>query len=901
MDGHLYQQYTIPHVQPKNFGKKAMAQLPQFLCHLVVKHHNKMYLFAANARGEVVYWRWGLERPGCYSDYVLLGRHEGSVLSITYNPTQRLLFTGSVDHSIKVWDPFGTHLQKNSCLQTMYGHDKPITTLTYHYSLLISGGADKTIRIWKPEEGREKANLHPWFMLMKVINDFDGWVTCAWSSPHALSGDQGELVVGDMKGYITVFKSVGELSSRKKIVDFKRISKVKIRKLGVTHIVMLYGHNLMITSGYDNTVKFTDISGATTFSYHKRPHRITGISWNQQHEEIITVDVHGMIDVFQYRQSKIVASFSTGPGSSGLGFYSFLSRPVFRHPDSYSNTNQNDSLTDEYILCCGRSYLHVWKIERYIPHVEYKGHTGSVIGLFVNENEPADSRILSVGQDDQICVWSVDKFDMICRDTRREELSEISSSCYVVTPTANSAHPVHESTLCITGHDNGEVTFWNVGNPSNVVTNNTFLYRLKLHENTTSCMSQGIDSQKRYYVITGGFDGRLGIVNITYLVKVSRRPTFETISKAHDAEVLAVCFNPLNDTIISSDNHGKIRVWTRSHKKFEDTNIAVGDANSVAGSTEHTSNLFKTEDENRSDDLDIPSTSRPTSSKYTSSYSASGEWVMVGEMLGGHSQGVTCLALDGYFLFSAGEDARIVMWNSLSRIKLKTFSHLHEADVCCMRVIPSSGNIISCSRDGTILMWDYTTLDVKYRYRKVGTDYGSVSFDSERMEIYAGTVAGSILRIALAKRHANLNDPMSIEEKLAMDETNISLNNAENDPHEEYSPTTLDIELLELNDLNQTHKHVTIGDSKTQQTAFSIKSNELKQALVTKGQSMRLTYNIFDDPKKLSSMISADDNKRTSLLDNEEDNVMLKEILGHDPSLRSESQQSTARSHYRKF
>jgi WD40 repeat protein len=857
-----------------------------------------MFIFACNARGEVVYWRWGLERPGCYSDYTMLGKHEGSILAITYNPIHRLLFTGSVDHAIKVWDPFGTHLQKNSCLQTMFGHEKPITTLTYHYSLLISGGADKTIRIWKPEEGRENANLHPWFMLMKVISDFDGWVTCAWSSPHALSGDQGELVVGDMKGYISVFKSVGELSSRKKIVDFKRISKVKIRKLGVTHIVMLYGHNLMITSGYDNTVKFTDISGATTFSYHKRPHRITGISWNQQHEEIITVDVHGIIDVFQYRQSKIVASFSTGPGSSSLGFYSFLTRPVFRHPDAFSNTNHNDSLTDEYILCCGRSYLHVWKIERYIPHVEYKGHTASVIGLFVNENEAADSRVLSVGQDDQICVWSVDKFDMICRDTRREEKSEISSCCYVVTANAQGVNPVHESTLCVTGHDNGDITFWNVGNPNSVVTNNSYLYRVKVHENTTSCLCHGTDSQKRTYIISGGFDGRLGICNITYLIKVSRKPTNETITKAHDSEILATCFNPLNDTIISSDNHGVIRVWTRSSKKYEDAPVTVPDGTSDQASSTvgDTTNLNK-EDQSIKD---ITPRSRPASSKYASSYSASGEWILVGEMTGGHSQGIACLALDGYFLFSAGEDARIVMWNSLSRVKLKTFSHLHEADICCMRVIPSSGYIISCSRDGTIIMWDYTTLDIKYRYKKVGTDYGSVSFDSERMEIYAGTVAGSILRIALAKKYANLNEPMSIEEKFAMDETQLSLANAEDE--EVPDNITLDLELEKLSLNSQTNRPQYVKPP-VPQSEFSIKSNELKQQLETKGQAMRLTYNIFDDPKKLSSMISADSNKsQPSLLDNEEDNNTLKELLGHSMlTNRSTSQQSTGRSHYRKF
>ena len=55
----------------------------------------------------------------------------------------------------------------------MHGHDKPILTLSYHYDLMISGGADETVRVWKPDPGRKAYKLHPWFQQLKVLSDFD--------------------------------------------------------------------------------------------------------------------------------------------------------------------------------------------------------------------------------------------------------------------------------------------------------------------------------------------------------------------------------------------------------------------------------------------------------------------------------------------------------------------------------------------------------------------------------------------------------------------------------------------------------------------------------------------------------------------------------------------------------
>lgn len=80
------------------------------------------------------------------------------------------------------------------------------------------------------------------------------WISCLWTSPTSLSGTQGELVVGDSGGSLTIYKSIGAPTSRRKILYFSKIEKKrKFRENAISHIIQIAGHNLLITCAYDNT------------------------------------------------------------------------------------------------------------------------------------------------------------------------------------------------------------------------------------------------------------------------------------------------------------------------------------------------------------------------------------------------------------------------------------------------------------------------------------------------------------------------------------------------------------------------------------------------------------------------------------------------------------------------
>eukprot|EP01132_Coremiostelium_polycephalum_P002804 gene2804-3486_t len=67
--------------------------------------------------------------------------HEGPVETLCYN--DQYLFSGSSDHSIKVWD-----LKKLRCIFTLEGHSDSVRTVLLNDKYLFSGSADKTIKVW---------------------------------------------------------------------------------------------------------------------------------------------------------------------------------------------------------------------------------------------------------------------------------------------------------------------------------------------------------------------------------------------------------------------------------------------------------------------------------------------------------------------------------------------------------------------------------------------------------------------------------------------------------------------------------------------------------------------------------------------------------------------------------
>jgi len=70
-----------------------------------------------------------------------------------------------------------------------------------------------------------------------------------------------------------------------------------------------------------------------------------------------------------------------------------------------------------------------------------------------------------------------------------------------------------------------------------------------------------------------------------------------------------------------------------------------------------------------------------------------------------HTDSVTCLVMDGYFLFSGSDDQTIVMWNLTNFTQIGVLKgHTHSIQNLMML---RNGFLVSCSYDHKIHFWDY--------------------------------------------------------------------------------------------------------------------------------------------------------------------------------------------------
>ncbi|KAI8921956.1 WD40-repeat-containing domain protein, partial [Powellomyces hirtus] len=75
--------------------------------------------------------------------------HSGDIYCMAVMPDENIAVTGSMDHTVKVWD-----LEANAMARSMRGHTDSVTCLCVRDEYVFSGSLDKTIRQWDTTSGR---------------------------------------------------------------------------------------------------------------------------------------------------------------------------------------------------------------------------------------------------------------------------------------------------------------------------------------------------------------------------------------------------------------------------------------------------------------------------------------------------------------------------------------------------------------------------------------------------------------------------------------------------------------------------------------------------------------------------------------------------------------------------
>lgn len=93
--------------------------------------------------------------------------HAGSIVSLAFTRDGKVLASGSVDNTIKLWDTATGHQ-----LRALKGHDMTVVSLAFSPDdrLLASGGADNTIKLWDLAAGQEKQTLRGHTLYVSAIS-----------------------------------------------------------------------------------------------------------------------------------------------------------------------------------------------------------------------------------------------------------------------------------------------------------------------------------------------------------------------------------------------------------------------------------------------------------------------------------------------------------------------------------------------------------------------------------------------------------------------------------------------------------------------------------------------------------------------------------------------------------
>ena len=116
-------------------------------------------------------------------------RHGGSVYCVTFDPTGRMLASGSGDNTIKLWE-----VASGKLLRTLVGHINPIVSIAFDPlgRTLASASEDSRVRVWEVDSGR----------LLRKFEGHDGAVLSVAFDPSgrllASGGDDSTVKMWDV-------------------------------------------------------------------------------------------------------------------------------------------------------------------------------------------------------------------------------------------------------------------------------------------------------------------------------------------------------------------------------------------------------------------------------------------------------------------------------------------------------------------------------------------------------------------------------------------------------------------------------------------------------------------------------------------------------------------------------
>lgn len=228
---------------------------------------------AGRSDGGVSFWRSKERRikftNSVHKENILQTRgesHIGAVTALGYSnhPSvtfgrSGLLFTGSNDRTIKVWDVWADKAVFETCVCTLVGHGATVSAIVdSRKGYIVSSSYAGSVKVWRPQEEyapHSSSKLVYFLCSQTIVVGADLGLTSIAVSFPVSSRNEWEMFVGDSIGNITYFQ---ENSSQREPLKLARKWN-HIHNLMISDLLYIQQHAFLVSVSFDCTVRVTTL------------------------------------------------------------------------------------------------------------------------------------------------------------------------------------------------------------------------------------------------------------------------------------------------------------------------------------------------------------------------------------------------------------------------------------------------------------------------------------------------------------------------------------------------------------------------------------------------------------------------------------------------------------------